>query len=147
MPIKKGDYMALISAQAADTVSVEGLQTIHEKEFELMNEIDAMANEIGKGFDDWPRLEAKLNEYTNHVRAHFDEEEELMEEYDYPFVDMHTMAHDLFKADMNYAETRWKRFGEIERIIDFVRKSPEWLTNHITTNDVALGEYLAPRMK
>ena len=139
--------MALISAQSADSVSIEAIQTIHDKEFELMNEIDEMAKGIGKGFDDWPRLEAALEAYIAHVRVHFDEEEELMEEYDYPFLDMHTMAHDLFKADMNYAETRWKRFGEIERIISFVLKSPEWLTNHITTNDVALGEYLAPRMK
>ncbi len=139
--------MGIISAKHVPVMSLELMQQIHEKEFALMNEIDELADGVGKGLNDWGALEAKLDEYIAHVKMHFEEEEELMEEYDFHHYDMHKMAHDMFMADLSYAARQWKAFGDIERIVSFVRKAPEWVMDHITKVDTPTAEYLEPRIK
>lgn len=139
--------MAIISIKHAPVMSLELMQQLHEKEFTLMNEVDELANGVGKGENGWGDLEAKLDEYIEHVKMHFAEEEELMEEYDFHHYDMHKLAHDMFLADLAYATRQWKAFGEIEQVVAFVRKAPEWMMDHIMKVDVPTADYLAPRLK
>jgi hemerythrin len=88
-------------------------------------------------------LEAKLDEYLEHVQKHFSNEEELMEKYQYPEYEMHKMAHDMFLADLKYATNHWKSHGDINKMINFIRKTPEWLIMHINGLDTDTASFLA----
>jgi hemerythrin len=56
------------------------------------------------------------------------------------------MAHEMFIMDMNYATMLWKQHGDINKIVTFVRKVPEWLIMHVNTVDAPTAEFLARRI-
>ena len=136
----------MIYAEQLEYMSVEKMQQTHENEIKILNEIDKLAVGCARGSGEWGALESKLDEYIAHVKEHFATEEQLMEEYDFPSFDMHKMAHDLFLADLAYATRQWKEFGNINKIVDFVRKTPEWIVMHVNSVDAPTADYIARKM-
>ena len=138
--------MALINIEQLGYVEVEEMQKIHENEINLINAIDALATECVAGEDKIDALVEKIETYIQHVREHFDYEEELMEEHDFFSADLHAMAHQMFLADLMYAAKHFRENGDLNKIVAFVRKSPEWLESHIETLDVPTAEFLAKKL-
>jgi len=139
--------MGIIFAEQLDDMSVEEMQSIHENEIALINEIDAIATKVSVQKASFEELEKKLDAYIEHVKEHFEREEELMEEYGFPHAEMHEMAHQMFLADLSYAAGQWKRQGDINRIVSFVRKTPEWIAMHVEAVDAPTSIYIARKMK
>ncbi|MCH9814135.1 MAG: hemerythrin family protein [Epsilonproteobacteria bacterium] len=138
--------MGLIYAEQVEYMSVEQMQQTHEDEIKILNEIDKLAIFYERGEAKKEDLEAKIDEYIAHVKAHFANEERLMEEYDFPSYDMHKMAHDMFLIDLQYSTKQWKEFGDINKMVNFIRKSPEWIVLHINTVDAPTSAYIAEKM-
>lgn len=137
--------MAIISTGQVEHMSVDSMQEIHEKEIKLINEIDYLANKRLEGKTDIKELEVKLDSYIDNVKEHFELEEELMEKYDFPSIDIHELAHQMFMADLSYTIRQWKEFKKVEPIIKFVRKSTEWFEMHATTVDMPTANYIAKK--
>jgi len=57
-----------------------------------------------------------------HLKEHFANEERLMNKYNFPSYDMHKIAHDTFLMDFNTTVNQWKKFGNIDKVISFIRK-------------------------
>lgn len=137
--------MAILSINEVTDMSFEAIQLTHENEIALINKIDKLATECVAGEADIEVLVEELEKYVKHVKEHFELEEELMEEYDFISYDLHKMAHDMFLADLMYATKHWKQNGDLNKIITFIRKSPEWLISHIETVDAPTAEYIAKK--
>ncbi len=135
--------MGLIYAAQVEHMSIDEMQETHENEIAILNEIDKIAINIGRKEATFEELEKKLDEYIEHVHAHFANEERLMQQYDFPSFEMHKMAHDMFLADLAYATKAWKEFGDINKIINFVRKTPEWIVMHVNSVDAPTADYIA----
>ena len=56
------------------------------------------------------------------------------------------MAHDMFLMDISLAIKQWKHSGNIDKIIRFIRNSPEWIVMHINTVDAPTSIYLSREM-
>ncbi len=138
--------MALIYAEQVEYMSIEQMQQTHENEIKILNEIDKLADRCEEGNATQEELEKKLNEYIEHVHEHFANEEQLMKEYNFPSYEMHKLAHDMFLADLAYATKSWKEYGDIHKIINFVRKTPEWIVMHVKSVDAPTADYLARKM-
>ncbi len=138
--------MGMIYAEQLEYMSVEQMQQTHEEEIKILNEIDKLATGCAMGNGQWGDLEKKLDEYIAHVKEHFASEERLMEAYNFPSDEMHKMAHDMFLADLQYATRHWKEFGNINKIVDFVRKTPEWLVMHVNSVDAPTADFIARKM-
>ena len=138
--------MGLMYAEQVEYLDVEEMQQTHEDEIALLNEINALTTEYQRDSTKIKPLEEKLDAYIVHVKAHFANEERLMKEYDFPLFEMHKMAHDMFLMDLTYAVNQWKKFGDIEKMINFVHKSPEWIVMHINTVDAPTANFLAQKM-
>ena len=139
--------MGLIYAEQVEYMSFEQMQQTHESEIKILNEIDKLAIRYERGDAELEELENKLDEYIEHVKEHFANEERLMEEYDFPSYEMHKMAHDMFLADLQYATMQWKRYGDINKIIYFIRKTPEWIVMHVNSVDAPTADYLTRKME
>lgn len=113
----------------------------------ILNEIEKLAIGFERRETDRTDLETKLDEYIDHVKKHFVNEERLMEQYDFPSYEMHKMAHDMFLIDLKYATRQWKEFGDINKIIMFVYKTPEWIVMHVNSVDAPTANYLATKME
>lgn len=133
--------------EQVEYMSVDAMQETHENEIKILNEIDKLATMhlIHKTSTD--ALEAKIEEYIAHVKVHFANEEQLMQKYDFPSYDMHKTAHDMFLLDLESAISVWKKSGDLQKIINFIYKSPEWIVLHINTVDNPTANYLAKKMQ
>ena len=138
--------MALVYVEQVEHLDVEEMQETHEEEIKLLNEVEKLAIQYGMDKSNLSELEAKLDEYIEHVKEHFANEERLMKKYDFPSYEMHKTAHDMFLEDISYAITQWKNFGDIKKIINFIYKSPEWIVLHINTVDVPTATYLTQKI-
>ena len=138
--------MALLYVEQVEDLDVEEMQETHEDEIKLLNEIEKLAVEYSMDKSNLSKLEQKLDAYIAHVKAHFANEERLMEKYDFPSYEMHKMAHDMFLIDLSYATKQWKEYGDINKIINFVYKSPEWIVMHINSVDAPTSHYIAQKM-
>ena len=138
--------MALLYAEQVEYLDVEEMQETHEDEIKMLNEIDKLATQYIIKKSNLSELEAKLDEYIAHVKEHFANEERLMKKYDFPSYDMHKTAHDMFLTDINYAVKQWKEYSNVDKIINFIYKSPEWIVLHINTVDVPTARYIAQQM-
>ncbi len=138
--------MGLIYAEQVEYMSLEQMQQTHEDEIKILNEIDKLAIGYERGKTELSELENKIDEYIAHVKEHFASEERLMKQYDFPSYEMHKMAHDMFLMDLEYSTKQWKEYGDIKKIIYFIRKTPEWIVMHVNSVDAPTAEYLARKI-
>ena len=138
--------MALLYVEQLDEMDLEEMQETHEDEIKILNEIDKLAIQYSMDKSKLNVLEEKVNTYIEHVKAHFANEERLMVKYDFPSYEMHKMAHDMFIVDLEHSINQWKRADDIEKIIYFIRKTPEWIVMHINSVDTPTSRYLAQKM-
>ncbi|MEA3371682.1 MAG: hemerythrin family protein [Campylobacterota bacterium] len=139
--------MGLIYAEQVEYMSLESMQKTHEDEIKILNDIDKLAVMVEREKATKEELEAKIDEYIVHVDAHFKGEEKLMQEYNFPSYDMHKMAHDMFLIDLQYATKQWKEYGDINKIINFVRKTPEWIVMHVNSVDAPTADFLVRKIE
>ena len=139
--------MALLYVEQVEDLDVEEMQKTHEDEIKLLNEIEKLAVEYSMDKSKVSQLEEKLDKYIVHVKEHFANEERLMKKYHFPSYEMHKMAHDMFLIDLSYAVKQWKEFGDINKMINFVYKTPEWIVMHINSVDAPTSMYIARKME
>jgi len=140
--------MALLYAEQVEYMDVDEMQETHDEEIAILNEVDKLATYywMDKSQEKLEALETKLDEYLAHVKVHFANEEGLMKKYDFPNYEMHKMAHDMFLMDISLAIKQWKHSGNIDKVIRFIRNSPEWIVMHINTVDAPTSLYLSHKM-
>lgn len=140
--------MALLYAEQVEYMDVEEMQETHDEEIAILNEVDKLATYymMDKTEAKLTELETKLDEYLAHVKVHFANEERLMNKYDFPAYEKHKMAHDIFLMDISIAIKQWKHSGDIDKVIRFIRNSPEWIVMHINTVDAPTSVYLSHKM-
>lgn len=139
--------MALVYIEQVEEMSVEQMQETHENEIKILNAIDKLAVLADRGEATQEEVVAKIDEYVEHVHAHFANEEELMKKYDFPKYDMHKTAHDMFLEELQQAIKYWKRYENIDKILNFIRNTPEWIVLHVNTVDAPTANYLAKKME
>jgi len=140
--------MALLYVESVEYLDVQEMQTTHEDEIKILNDIDRIAvmYSMDKSNAKQKILEEKIEEYLAHVKVHFANEERLMKKYNFPDYEMHKMTHDMFLMDIGITVKQWKKFGDVEKVVNFIRKSPEWIVLHINTVDAPTSAYLAQKM-
>jgi hemerythrin len=138
--------MALLYAESVEYLDVEEMQKTHEAEIKILNELDRLATQYSMDKSKLSELESKIDEYLVHVKEHFANEERLMKKYDFPSYEMHKMAHDMFLMDIGITIKQWKKFGDVNKVVNFIRKSPEWIVLHINTVDAPTSAYIAQKM-
>ncbi len=138
--------MALVYIEQVEEMSVQEMQETHENEIKILNAIDNLAIDYDRGEATIEELEAKINEYVAHVHKHFSNEERMMQEHNFPSYDMHKTAHDMFLEELESAIKDWKRYDKIEKITNFIRRTPEWIVLHVNTVDVPTANFLAQKM-
>ncbi len=138
--------MGLIYAEQVEEMDVAEMQTTHINEIQILNDIDKLATQCQIQKTPTDTLEVKLYEYVEHVHKHFENEERLMKKYNFPSYDMHKTAHDIFLSDLEYSSREWRKYGDFKKILNFIRKTPEWIVLHVNSVDAPTAAYLAQRM-
>lgn len=138
--------MALVYIEQLEDMSVEQMQQTHENEIKILNEIDNLAISFDRKEATLEELENKITEYLDHVKEHFKNEEDLMKKHGFPSYEMHKTAHDMFLEELEHAVKQWKRYEDINKITNFIRRAPEWIVLHVNTVDAPTANFLMKKM-
>ena len=138
--------MSLLTIDQVQRISVDEMQHTHEEEISMLNEIDALATIYENDKTKQVELENKLDEYIEHVKEHFANEERLMRLYEFPPYSIHKAEHDRVLHELNDVVIRWKQHGEIDKIVAYLRQSVDWITNHISTMDNMTAMFISQQM-
>ena len=132
--------MAFLSWRREYEVGVWQIDAEHRSLFKLVNEFhDTHAR--GHSRKEIARV---LNRLVAYAEEHFQHEERLMSENDYPLLDQHREQHGALVSSIFAIEERLAHdiAGAGAEILQFIRK---WLVEHIIRNDMHIGDYLQRR--
>ncbi len=128
--------MTLIQWNEELCVGINQVDEEHQQLVAIVNQLDE-AMTSGKGTRIMGEILAQLVQYT---KVHFESEEELMADANFPDLDLHRKQHrqlvqkvEKFQRDFNHSGRRITR-----EMMDFLRY---WLANHILVDDKAFGRF------
>lgn len=106
----------------------------HRKLFDIIDEfVKAVKSEMSKGY--LSRIFDRLIEYTG---EHFDHEESIFKEYNYPLIDKHKREHKRL-TDKVLELNHNRNYIFPENVEEFLFS---WLKNHIMEEDMKFADFL-----
>ena len=116
----------------------------HRKLFEIIKDTNDVihAELLHDKYDEIIRLLKELKEYTE---FHFSDEENLMEQINYPEIDSQRKAHSAFiekLVDISVADLDNMDDNQQEYLLDLINFLLNWLSNHILASDKKIGDYI-----
>ena len=129
--------MTLLSWRKDYEVGVPQIDSEHHRLFELVNEFHGVYLR-GDGGKEIPKV---LNQLVAYAQIHFQHEEILMGENDYPHLDKQREQHNdlitsIFKINEEFASDPSRASAET---LQFVK---HWLVDHILQEDMNIGDFL-----
>ncbi len=121
-----------------------GIDEIDEDHRRLVDLFNLLNHSVTSG-ETQEYLEAILEELINCTVWHFSHEERLMLKYDYAGFAEHKLEHEELVKSAKELQQKILQAGKFEanEDLDFLER---WLTQHILTDDMKLGSYLAQTM-
>ncbi len=121
------------------SVGVEHIDNQHKIWFEKANELF----EAGKAQRAKEYINTMIDFLDEYTKQHFKDEEAYMEKIGYPELEAQKKAHASFVQDLAKLKSDYnKSGGNILVIINANKMVVNWLTNHITTMDKKIGDYV-----
>ena len=136
MKADKGDRWEKATWSPTYAVGNDAIDADHERLFSLFNEFVTAVND-NRGEDEIQGVLKELLEYTDY---HFDREERLMRQFNYPDYAGHKAMHDSFVAQVHDVNSALDAGGEKGAYVLSVLG--KWLTGHILTVDAKVGSWL-----
>ena len=121
----------LIQEQDVQQVANAMMNMLHDDEREIINEFyDAVkAKDIEK-------IDELFKALLAEVETHFKTEEELMEQSDYPDMQMHKSDHDLMRKKLEKFHKRWEVLKGPKELQGFLEKDfKKWYMQHVSKWD------------
>ena len=120
-----------------------GVQQLDEQQCKLVDIINQLHESLkeGHGFQAIQQTLQQLHEYTE---THFQHEEQLLEEHQYPQLEEHRVAHQQLSQQLAQFQLEMKAAPHITRhhLLQFLL---DWLIGHIKSEDRAYGSFLNSR--
>ena len=130
----------MVFVEWSDKLSI-GMPEIDDQHKELINILNrlhtAMAEGKGKAV-----LKDTLADLTDYTITHFYTEERYMTRYRYPQLAQHRVEHEAFVAKVKKFQEDFDA-GNATISIELLRFIKNWLVNHISGTDMAMGKVLA----
>lgn len=122
-----------------DSLSV-GIKTIDDDHKKLLGMINQLQTAAHYHTDD-EMVESTLNELVEYTKYHFEREEKMMQEHNYPGFEDHKKQHEAMVTQVSkfIDEYRVDQTRTIDQVIVFLKT---WLINHINGSDQEYAPYL-----
>jgi len=107
----------------------------------LVNITNELFMRVDRGFSD-EEIAQTITLLIDYVERHFEREEDLFKNSEYPDIDKHLAMHDDIKKTVRDIATIYKTKPDainINEVLEFLKK---WLLNHIMKADQGYIEYL-----
>lgn len=133
--------MSLVAWSEDLTVGVAAVDADHRKLFSLVNYLyDSMV--VGK---DKPVIDEFIDSLIIYTRQHFEREERLFEETDYPDRADHRKEHDALIAQITEAHARYKSDASAAQLLEMIGFLNRWMIEHIRKSDMKYAPHVKSR--
>ena len=89
-------------------------------------------------------VDEALEDFAEHTREHFRQEDDQMRRYDFPPFVLHTEAHTNAIALLDRVVARWQADRDVAALGQYVRDDfPAWLVHHVTMLDTFAAQYIS----
>ncbi|MGO9567630.1 MAG: bacteriohemerythrin [Desulfomonilaceae bacterium] len=121
-------------------VNIPAIDDQHKELYSRMNDLCNAIME-GKGRNEVGSFVRYLSEYTT---FHFEDEEALMRQHEYPGYDAQSAAHRLFRERVRkMAAQADPDVIASDLVVTVVNEMKNWFSNHIRTMDKQIGDFIA----
>ena len=113
---------------------------IDDQHKELVKMINTLYDSIQEGHSS-ETVNQTLNRLLQYVEVHFETEEHVMQERQYPGYQQHLLQHENLRhkvLDLKKEQLQGREIATFE-LLNFL---VDWLKNHISTEDVAIARYI-----
>ncbi|GHE83962.1 bacteriohemerythrin [Thalassotalea profundi] len=131
---------SLIKWKDEYSVGIEAIDNDHKKLLNLLNQVNtAYDYAMSESYE-----KEALTDLVNYTKYHFEREEKLMAENDYPELETHKLQHKNMIEQVDQFVERYNKEGHecLHIISDFLT---QWLINHINGTDKAYSKHLHDR--
>jgi len=122
------------------------MNNTHAEEVEMVitlsNIITVYMKSDSKTDDQKQGITQALESWLQHTKLHFEKENELMREVQFPAYLMHAGEHETTLQKMISIVNEWKSTKSIEPVADFVFTAwPSWFESHINSMDTMTAKF------
>ncbi|MCF8211272.1 MAG: bacteriohemerythrin [Rhodoferax sp.] len=114
-----------------------GIEVIDEQHHKIATMLNRLNSSL-KNNESQDNVALLLDELVTYTVFHFETEERLMAEHNYPDADGHNAAHRHLTKEVRYLTQRLEQGGEL-LLLQWLK---DWFLAHVTSSDMALGAYL-----
>lgn len=125
------------------SISVDRIDQQHKELFNRVYKFIKVTNEKTSWEERLEKVKETMDFMQEYVISHFNDEEDLMEEINYPEIEAHKNIHKDFKAGVNaYVDKLVAGEFDEETVQEFGGKIMTWLIFHVGKSDQKIGEYV-----
>ncbi len=119
------------------------MNRVHDEEAELLERLQQQLQSVSDGDAPTESLNPLVDELLEHMIEHFEREERLMQQINFPPYPMHKSAHDEVLEATRGVVDAWKKQPD-PALLDsfFLQQLPQWLEQHISTMDFITARFL-----
>jgi len=121
-------------------VSLNSMNEVHFAEVLILNRLLEQLNTK----ENFERISESLEKLLEHMSEHFSTEETLMQEVNYPSLQMHKADHDKVLNQTRYAEMEWRNRKDLEALKEHLEDDVvAWLNQHIKAMDTPMADFIS----
>ena len=125
-------------------VELESMNRDHDDQVEMLNAAAAALDALDGSEKTLQALDEALEDFAEHTREHFRQEDDQMKRYDFPPFELHTEAHHSAFALLDRTLAQWKEDRDGEALGRYLREEfPGWLVHHVTMMDTFAAQYIS----
>ncbi len=141
--------MSLIDKTALPQVAMEFMNEVHAEDVDIINALYdlVLTYEEQPNEENAARVDRQYQRWFEHTVAHFQGEEEEMQEYCFPPYPIHKGEHDHALRTMDEVFRSWSASRDITVVKSYMTQQlVPWLVNHIQTMDTVTASFLSGGM-
>ncbi len=143
MPTKQ---KTILEVETIPRVDVDFMNNTHFEEIEMVKDLGKLISAYSE--NDTPsdtetrQISDALKNWLNHTIPHFERENELMQETDFPAYSVHSEEHTIALDKMKTVISAWEKNKDIALVGDYVFTLwPNWFNSHVNTMDMMTAKF------
>ena len=137
----------ILESETIPRVNLTFMDNTHFEEIEMVKELGELITfyqDDDNENDDTHsnKITEKLTIWLNHTIAHFERENELMQQTSFPAYSIHSQEHDIALNRMKRIVRLWQTNNDIESLSNFIFSFwPDWFNGHVNSMDVMTARF------
>ena len=132
----------VLNTTAIPHVAIDFMNDTHFEEIEMVKTLGELIVAYQEDDNNLEKITHSLHKWLQHTQEHFDRENALMMEIQFPAYPVHSDEHERALTEMTEIVKEWESSNDIELIADYVFSLwPAWFDQHVNSMDMMTAKF------